>query len=659
MTAAVHAQTPAPAPDAGAIRQIPPPGIAVPDADRAELTVGVEALGKEIESLRTDLKNKRDLLRYLPDVQIYHKAVSYVLNYNEFFNPKEIATAKTLLEQGQERVKALRAGSAPWTKQTGLVALGYVSHIDGSVQPYGLVVPKEWGTDAATPRRLDIFCHGRGDTLTELAFIDQRQRSPGEFTPEGAFVLHPYGRFCNATRFAGEMDVIEALDDVAKRYPIDQDRLVMRGFSMGGASAWQFATHYADHWAAASPGAGFTHAASYTSAFAPGKIPPPWYEQKMWNLYDPVAYAVNLAQCPTVAYSGEIDKQKQAADNMAAAMQKEGLTLTHIIGPQTGHKYHPDSKKEINRLIDGYAAKGRDFRPARIRFTTFTLRYNQMNWLTVEGLERHWERARVDADLTDPVARKVTAKTENVTRLWFNQKILRGDVRATIDGQDAGTGRLFVKTAGVWRAVKGQPGGGLRKAPGLQGPIDDAFMGRFVMVRPTGKPQSEAVGAWARSEMDHAARQWRTMFRGEAPMKDDVAVTAEDIRNANLVLWGDPASNSILAKIADKLPIRWAKDGSVKVGAKTYPAGTSVPVLIYPNPLNPARYVVVNSGLTWREAHGLTNAQQTPKLPDWAIIDITTPPDKRVPGRVVDADFFDESWRLRPPSPHTAATLTR
>jgi hypothetical protein len=121
-----------------------------------------------------------------------------------------------------------------------------------------------------------------------------------------------------------------------------------------------------------------------------------------------------------------------------------------------------------------------------------------MNWLAVEGLERHWERARVDADLTDPVARKVTAKTENVTRLWFHQKILRGDVRATIDGQDAGTGNLFVKTAGVWRAAKGQPGGGLRKAPGLQGPIDDAFMDRFVMVRPTRKAKRSARGREAK-----------------------------------------------------------------------------------------------------------------------------------------------------------------
>jgi hypothetical protein len=67
---------------------------------------------------------------------------------------------------------------------------------------------------------------------------------------------------------------------------------------------------------------------------------------------------VNLSNCPIVAYSGEIDIQKQAADVMADAMAREGMRLTHIIGPNTPHRYHPDSKVAINRLIDAIAERG-------------------------------------------------------------------------------------------------------------------------------------------------------------------------------------------------------------------------------------------------------------------------------------------------------------
>ena len=68
--------------------------------------------------------------------------------------------------------------------------------------------------------------------------------------------------------------------------------------------------------------------------------------------------------------------------------------------------------------------------------------------------------------------------------------------------------------------------------------------------------------------------------------------------------------------------------------------------MIYPNPLNPDKYVVLNSGFTFREYDYLNNARQTPKLPDWAIVDINSPMTSRVPGTILDAAFFGEHWEL-------------
>jgi hypothetical protein len=70
--------------------------------------------------------------------------------------------------------------------------------------------------------------------------------------------------------------------------------------------------------------------------------------------------------------------------------------------------------------------------------------------------------------------------------------------------------------------------------------------------------------------------------------------------------------------------------------------------MIYPNPLNPDRYLVINSGLTYREFDYENNARQTPKLPDWAIVDFSEPPSNMAPGKIVAADFFDEQWKLKP-----------
>ena len=277
---------------------------------------------------------------------------------------------------------------------------------------------------------------------------------------------------------------------------------------------------------------------------------------------------------------------------------------------------------------------------------------------------RHWERGTVDAQLKDGVA---TVRTQNVAGLWLNFSTTDEPRSIVIDGakvvRPADEVVSFRKVKGAWQAVVWKPGKpgpqpdgsfgvtftdpetGLAKKPDLQGPIDDAFMSSFVMVKPTGRPMNSKTAEWAEKEMKHATEHWRKQFRGDAPVKADTEITDADIKNSNLILWGDPMSNALLAKIADKLPIKWP-DRGVQVGDKTYEAGTHVPVLIYPNPLNPAKYVVLNSGFTFREYDYLNNARQVSKLPDYAVIDITTPPNARYPGKVVRAGFFGEKWEL-------------
>jgi hypothetical protein len=641
------------------VRSVPPPGLSIDDLDRTRLRADVEELGGEIEQLRQGLKNKPALLDLLPDVQIFHNAVRYALTYNEFYNQKEPAIARKLLAQGRERAGQLRDGKAPWTTATGLVVRGYQSKIDGSVQPYGLVVPPTYQANSPYEHRLDIWCHGRNEKLTELAFLNDRQSSPGQFTPKNAFVLHLYGRYCNANKFAGEIDCLEALDHVRKHYPIDENRIVMRGFSMGGAACWQFAVHYAGLWAAAAPGAGFSETADFLKVFQQEKVQPAWYEQKLWHWYDCTDYALNLFNCPVVAYSGEIDRQKQAADKMAEAMKKEGMKLMHLIGPKTAHKYELKTKEELDRRIDSIVKHGRDVVPIHVLFVTWTLRYPKMLWVQIDGMEKHWSRAEVDAVLNDGVS----IKTRNVTALTLHfepgscplEALEKPSVHIDDDEEeikgvppvlsDRSWTAHFRKKDNTWEVVEKADDGKLRKRPGLQGPIDDAFMDSFLMVRPTGEPLNDKVGAWAAAEMKHALSHWRQQFRGEARTKDDGAVTDADIAAHNLVLWGDPGSNKILAKIADKLPIGWDRQ-QVRLGKETFAAENHVPLLIYPNPLNPKRYVVLNSGFTFREYDYLNNARQVPKLPDFAVIDVSTPPSSRLPGKVVTAGFFDEEWKL-------------
>jgi len=629
-------------------KMVPPAGKEIPEADRAELTKGVAELGAAIEQLKGN--------PLLPDVIIFHKAVDWALRYDEFMDVKQVKIAKDLLALGKQRAEELKAGKPSWPSATGLVVRGYVSRIDGSVQPYGLVVPADWKAGDKTPRRLDLWNHGRGDTNTELAFIAGRLKSAGEFSPEATFVLHPYGRFCNATKFAGETDVFESMEHVRAHYPIDGDRIALRGFSMGGASTWHLGVHHASDWAVTNPGAGFAETANYAGVFNPGKPAVPWWEQTLWRWYDADICVRNLFNTHNVAYSGEIDGQRAAAEHMVATAAADGVTIEHIIGPKTGHKYEPEAKKVVAAKVDAYAAKGRTHVPPKVRFVTYTLHYPRMAWVQLDRLEKHWERAEVDAELVDEGTIKVQTKNVAALTLNFGDGPLPLDKthppRVIIDGSELVGPPVqspwiapFEKIGDKWTQVRPGKPAPLVKAAGLNGPIDDAFTERFIFVRPTGKPLNAEVGNWAKAELERAIVEWRRVFRGDAIVKDDTAVTDEDIKTANLVLWGDPSSNALLAKALPKLPVQWTKE-SVTLGAYKLDAAHHAPVLIYPNPLNPHRYVVLNSSFTFRMGSRTSNSLQTPKLPDWALVDLRTPADDQAPGLIYDAGFFDEHWQL-------------
>ena len=578
-------------------KRMPPEGIAIPEAERSALSKTLAARDAEF--------------RANPDLAVRLKAVDWALRYNEFFKPDEIAKANRILD--------------PQFGKPGLAVHAYRSRIDDSLQPYGVELPPSWSKNAKGAWRLDVWLHGRGETLSELNFIHDRLTKPGQFTPPDTIVLHPYGRYSNAYKFAGETDVWEAIEDIQKRYRIDRDRIAIRGFSMGGAGAWHLAAHHPGEWAAAAPGAGFVDTEEYQK-LREKNITPDWWEQKLWTLTNAKEYALNFFNLPVIAYSGGDDPQKAAADIMAREMAAHETTLTHLIGPKTGHKYEPATKAELETRFDRLMDRGRRI-PRRVRFVTYTTRYGHSHWVLIHELKKHWERSEVDATFDE---RSVTATTTNIGRIEFyfgpgEAPFEPGaKVRIRLDGKEFEGPPVASDRSWKWHSPGSE--NPTWKRAGRQGPIDDAFGERFVMVRP-----SPDAPAWVKSEFERAVTQWRTIFRGDAIVKDESAITAEDGERASLIVWGTPLTSRILA--AAPPPIPWPTD----------PAHTLI--AIYPNPKS-WRYIVVNSGFTFREAHHGTNSQQTPKLPDWAIVDTRVPPDDRRPGRIVEAGFFGEDWKV-------------
>ncbi len=647
---------PARAPTPGPAKGLPP---IVPKAEELQL---IEGKTKELEGLLRALPQTDAAL--LTDVEVYAKAGRFLLEFPQtFFTQEGIRQASAVLDQGLDRARQLQKGSAEWASAKGRKIHAYRSALDGSVQPYGLTVPESY--DGTKPTRLYVWLHGRDQTLTESSFIYKFPSANKSLTYStadlGQITLDCYGRWNNANHWAGEVDIFEAISDVSRRYKIDPKRIILRGFSLGGAGAWHIALQYPDRWAAAEIGAGTYPRRSQMPGF-------PDYQARPLRIWENILdWSLNAFNLPLAGHDGDSDTQTavipqepgkpsrgqlESSLRVRAQLEKEGFPSegeennwrvkgTHdifLISEKTGHGVSPLVRTRLDAFLKEHGDRG-VLSPDEVRFVTYTARYPRAHWVSIDGLAQHYERAEVQAR-RDATRRRYEITTRNVTHLELREMDKLQELK--IDGQTLRVktaSQLFLnKTAAGWHIGDTK---GLRKRHGQQGPIDDAFLEPFLLVRPTGTPWNAAAHEQALRMLARFDRVYARYYRSHPRIKDDKDVTAADFANYHVALFGDPGSNRWIAKLQGKLPIAWSRS-SIDVGAQTYSADGHLPALIYPNPLAPKRYVVINSGLTIdeREYHG---DYSMPRLGDLAILKVQ--PGSETP-EIAFATLFDEHWRL-------------
>ena len=609
------------------------------------------------------------------DAAIFSKGLSWALKYDREFSAADVALLKNAIVRGNERAKTLEENAklkeykkSAWRARRGKVALGYRSRVDDSVQPYGLIVPKNY--DPEKPMRLDVVLHGSTKPvgMSELRFMARFDEGDGEnpSPPDAPYIeLHPLGRVENCYRWAGETDVFEAIYDVFQHYNIDRNRIVLRGMSMGASGTWHLGLKHPDFFVALGPYCGYVDTHKFSETPLPNFVkvgPLPEHQELGLHMLDSVDYAANASVVPAIACMGEKDVFFQAHVIMGEAMKKEGLTMVNLISPGTGHVIDPVTHAEQMKRIAEYVEKGRDYYPKELRFVTWTLKYNKCDWLQVEGLEKHYARAEIRAIVSDKTI-EIDEPT-NITNISIPTGMKKSKVRIgesefnvpAIYQTKKGTRIHFSKTRGVWKydAREGNSG----KRPGQQGPIDDAFTGAFLCVRGTGKPWNKGADDYAKASLKRFAEEWHHYFRGELPVKDDTAVTENDLRDKNLILFGDPGSNSWIAKALPNLPLKWTPE-KLTLSGQEYAADKHVPALIAPNPFAGyssttgfegfgGNYIVLNSGHTFREAElNKLNYLLFPRWGDWAVLQIDPKRDSTMPAEetVLRAGYFDENFR--------------
>ena len=616
-------------------------------------------------------------------VDVFLKAADWTLRNNEFWQKDSGKQILAVLDEGLRRARDFPNFRKSLSKLGGrTLACGYHSNVDGSTQPYVVSFPVDFGKDPKKKWRLDIVLHGRDNTLTEVKMLAAALRR-GSVKPEQDFIqLEVYGRGNNAYRWAGETDVLDAfyaLSDLGRQLSgdaadslIDESRIVLRGFSMGGAGTWHLGLHLPDRWCVIGPGAGFTNTHGYIKNL-PAELAD--YQEACLRIYDAVDYAENASMVPVVAYAGDKDPQQQAAINIENTLKPLGIPMTRLVGTGLAHQFPAEWQKKAQEAYAPFVKRGSREEVNKVHFVTYTLSYPFCREFIIRELDRHYTRTVVDAVSTEKGYEIKTANVRTLNLLVRPKHQTQSKLILHIDEQNLVLTRpkkpdpIFlesfelVKQAGKWQEVKNYKTS--RKSWFSHGPIDDAFRAQFVCVRGTGTCWNPQVQVYTDAALNRFQREWELYFRGQLPIvtdKEFLAAAAArpvssepgflsgDLRYKSLILFGDPASNPVIASLmaGDRpdLPLRWDAN-EISMGGRKYSAKTHVPALIYPNPKWSSPYVVLNSGHTFHEAdlQG-TNALLYPRLGDFAILKPTPTAKDPASAEVVRAGLFDDDWKV-------------
>jgi hypothetical protein len=548
----------------------------------------------------------------------------------------------------EDALEAAVAGRDFQAGRTGFMERAYFSEVDESPQPYLVYIPK--GCRPGTgPWPLVVYYHGYVPTYDIDDWVGEYPLLNAICEAEGCILALPFARSNTDFLTVGEDDCLRVVEEMEKAYPVDRKRIYLYGYSMGGLGVWTTLCHYPDRFAAATVLSG--QADMYLwHGVARGRYEP--WKRFLIDCDNPLGLAANMPHIPVRVYHGGGDfvVPKEHSAGMVRALKRLGGDAELTVVPKGTHwslysavlfKREPIAWMKRHSLPDAP--------PEKFVITSHSPRYSK-GW----GLEVTMHRREVEpAEITVTRAGgKVTVETRNVAAMRIAGRLFRAGTSFDIRAADGGEFRVarMADGAGLNAALAGtEPLPAIRKRAGASGPVKDVLRSAFVVVYGTRGTIEERVAL--RETANRFAKEWRDFAKGRPPVMADVEVTPEVERAKNLVLLGDAASNTVIARIAHGLPVTWDARSAEVAGhrvALTNPRTGKARGLLFchPNPDAPGRMVVVMSGLFWGSYLSINH--KLDRVPDLILYedakDLLNPNDPH--NKAVVAGFFGPDWGI-------------
>jgi dienelactone hydrolase len=496
--------------------------------------------------------------------------------------PATDSTTQTLSRRAVELagwMGRIRRDPQALAKLRGLQEWAYRSGIDGTGQPFSIVIPAGYTPRKAYP--LDVYLHGASGS---------HAANGGTAMP--GFRLHVLARSSySAYRALGEVDVLEAVAYVRAHWNIDPDRIHLTGDSMGGGGTFALAARFPDMFASARAFCGYGSGIDAANML---NLPVcSTHSQDDWMV--PIVQSRGVTRALREAGGAVIQNETNGFGHIVQEW-KEGLQFAHAwaakqVRPKSMRRVHYAATDELARRAYWVevAEWGPDARPATI---DARLEPDNTLYLSLDNVNiARFDLSTAPAEQNTTLALVVNGLPTGAVPSPLPRELF---VSRRAQGWDAGSSAPSAPT--VRRHF---PGGAMA-----------LFHGEPIMVvwgTGGGEDAAHRIFKAAQSARKSVNPQWpkvapftppapifneaRNAYYGQLPGKPDTEVTQADMDTHNLLLIGTAKQNSVVAKLADRLPVR-VEGSAVKSGdGMSWDFKGRALGLLYHNPAAPGRLI--------------------------------------------------------------------
>lgn len=511
----------------------------------------------------------------------------------------------------------------------GMVRLAYRDDVDGSAQycraylPPGYTVAKKWP--------VVIYLHGMQSANPPYI------RSTGidrhfDYTADRfrVIMLYPHGRGNSFYQGIGEQDVMRCLALARQRFSVDADQIYLMGHSMGGAGVWHIGSRFPELFAALAPIYGGREFRVTMESEEQAKLSPT-ERFRLECTKSSFVNAESLLSTPVFVNHGTADETVPIAISRYSVtmLTRWGYNVRYWEHPGKGHGGLGCEDAVLTWLMEHKRVAA----PRVVRIHAGNLHTAVAHWVRVDQRDNQTGYVQVIAQVVDE--KHIRLETENVLQITLTPP----------SSQVNPAHSLWITWNGVMQTGKLSDGhitlrsvdyhpATLVKTSQREGPVADIFTTPFIIVQGT-IAGDQAMREQCEEATQAAITQWKQTYHCRPRVYRDTELSAAAMAQYSLLLIGGSEENAITRRLAANIPLDVFPD-RILIDGHEFAAHDGAVQMVYPHPLNPARYVVVRAGTSVK---GMASLDKLIDLTDYCLADAAHP-------AWITAGYLSNAWRF-------------